>query len=80
MQTAARIVSLAGQEFANAWSRLVSLIAREGYAPWLAQPRFLSSGPLADGSVPQEHIMNASSDLAWEAGYCLIIRKGSRPA
>lgn len=35
--------------------------------------------PLADGSVPLEHILDASPDLAWEADIAWIIRGGADP-
>lgn len=35
--------------------------------------------PLADGSVPQEHILDASPDLAWEADIAWIIKGGADP-
>jgi sugar phosphate isomerase/epimerase len=35
--------------------------------------------PLSDGTVPLEHILNASPDLAWEADIAWIIRGGADP-
>ncbi|MEN5276326.1 sugar phosphate isomerase/epimerase [Brucella sp. TWI432] len=35
--------------------------------------------PLSDGSVPQEHILNASPDLVWEADIAWIIKSGADP-
>lgn len=35
--------------------------------------------PLTDGSVPLEHILNASPDLKWEADIAWIIRGGADP-
>lgn len=34
---------------------------------------------LADGSVPQQHILDASPDLAWEADIAWIIKGGADP-
>lgn len=35
--------------------------------------------PLADGSVPQEHILAAAPDIGWEADIAWIVRGGADP-
>ncbi len=35
--------------------------------------------PLADGSVPQEHILDAAPDIGWEIDVAWVIRGGADP-
>ncbi|ERM02643.1 hypothetical protein Q644_15590, partial [Brucella intermedia 229E] len=71
--------SVAGwQEFGKRLVAAGEPYRKEGYAFGWHNHDF-EFRPLADGSVPQEHIMNASPDLAWEADIAWIIKGGADP-
>nr|WP_196107948.1 MULTISPECIES: sugar phosphate isomerase/epimerase [unclassified Ochrobactrum] len=71
--------SVAGwQEFGKRLVAAGEPYRKEGYAFGWHNHDF-EFRPLADGSVPQEHILNASPDLAWEADIAWIIKGGADP-
>lgn len=69
----------------DGWQEFGARLARAGEPYQAAGYRFgwhnhdFEFEPLSDGTVPLEHILNASPDIAWEADIAWIIRGGADP-